>query len=182
MMRLLTIELNIFIITILLFMFLLPVFLIKHNTKLSKFLCLSIYIISLIFGLFTQARVINNTIYFDLVFDTLWGNALLNTAYFNSFNILMNLLLLFPLGTFFPLFARKKSNFLLKIGIRGLITSSAIETLQFILPINRVPEILDVITNTISAILGYLYFLFISMIIRGETNDKLSKQKNNINN
>lgn len=159
-----------------LFLFIIPIFIIKYTKKLSIILYLTTYVILLVLGLFTDVNIGKNSIDFNIFIDNKWCASKLTIAYFNPYSVLINLFLLFPLGVILPLLFKNKSKLFIKIVIIGLLSTSLIEFLQFLLPIDRSPEILDIITNTISSILGYIYYIFITRVmIRGVKSDQLSK-------
>ena len=68
----------------------------------------------------------------------------------------------------------------------GVCVGVIIETLQFILPVNRVVQLSDVVYNALSSVLGFVFMGFIFMLkmlitkIFKKTNKKHSilKQKN----
>lgn len=137
-----------------------------------------LYLIILLILVLLDVTIFNNKIHISFTITNKWFNNKLSLAYFDFTSILINLFLLFPLGCIIPCLTRKK--ILIKILLFSLFASIYIELLQFSLPINRSSELLDVLNNLISGILGYLYYLVLIKIKhRGDSNDKLSKQKNN---
>ena len=85
-------------------------------------------------------------------------------ASFEWLNIFLNLVMIFPIGAF--VFSQSKSNVLIKTILMSFLISFCIETLQFILPINRTTEILDIILNTISGIIGYIYYYLLLKVFK----------------
>lgn len=163
----------------LIFLFLFPIFLIKIQKKKLIILYSLSYFLLLFIGVLSNIEITDNTIYFSVLLTENWFNNPPSIAFFDSFLIIVNLLLLFPLGVITPLFKKTKTN-IIKVTFLGFFTSIFIEFLQFSLPIIRYPELLDIINNTFSVILGYQYYLLSTkFMFRGETNDQLSKQKNN---
>lgn len=104
-----------------------------------------------------------NTIpWFSLNF--IWAN-------FGKTNILYNLIMLFPVAGF--VFSQTTEKIFLKTILISFVLSFIIELLQFILPVYRTTEFFDIVTNTISGIIGYLYFYFVYFIIK-----KIKQKKN----
>lgn len=157
------------------FIFVIPILLMLINNRLIFGIYFFIFILSLLMGVLLDISIKDHICHFSILITTTWFSNSPIIANFDTFGIIINLLLLFPLGFILPLIIPKIT--FNKVIIFGTSTSIVIEILQFILPIIRYPELLDVLNNTISVILGYLYYLLIFKI-RGEINDKLSKQKN----
>ena len=173
---LLSLNINWVIILGFIFLFIIPLFLIKINKKILYKTYIFTYTILLFFGVLSDISIKNNTMFISLVTTEKIANNFLSISYVNIYNITINLLLFFPFGVTLPLI--NKNCTLLKLIIFSLFLSIFIEFLQFLLPIIRYPEVLDVITNIISVILGYIYYLLISKsLFRSDKNDKLSKQK-----
>lgn len=169
-----SIDLRLFFLIMFLFIFVIPLFL---KRKTFVILYLSIYFLVLSLGVFFDITLTKESISFSLLLTKIWANNPISIAYFNSLSVLINLFLLFPLGFICPIVIKKCT--IIKIIILGTVVSFTIEFLQFLLPIIRYPEVLDIINNTISVILGYMYYLLVNKIFRrGEYYDKLSQQKN----
>ena len=162
------------------FIFVAPILIIKLNKKPLTICYLFTYLLLLFLGVLLDVSIDNNSISFSLLITSKWFNNKLSIAYFDTLLIFINILLLFPLGTIFPLLKKNKLNNYLFSLIIGFSTSLLIEFLQFSLPIIRYGELLDIINNTFSVILGYQYYLLINYyFIRSEKNDRISKQKSN---
>ena len=150
-----------FIILGFIFVIIFPLIISKLNKKILWKIYFFIYFLLLLIGVFSFIKFDYQTIKFFLLIDTSYTKSW-SIASFDHFGILVNLFLLFPLGVSIPHFNRKLS--FAKIGGIGLFTSTSIEILQFILPIVRYPELLDIINNTFSVILGYTYYLLIRRV------------------
>lgn len=152
------------------FLFIVPI--VIELLKRKKFLIITyliIFLLALFLGVFTNVKIGSDSVSFSLLITNHWFNTSNFTiAYFSTFAILVNLFLLFPFGYIYPSLSKKKVKFY-QVLLAGFILAFSIEFLQFVLPIVRYPEVLDVINNTISVILGYLYYLLIKKIkSRGE--------------
>ena len=131
-----------------------------------------LFVIALCVGVFTNCSVIYPVI--KIVFKTN-GHWASEQIYFNVFNIsafdlLVNIVMLIPVGVIFTLFYYyRNSKFSIKkliicLLLIGLASGLFIETMQFILPIERTIQLSDVLLNTISCMLGGLYFLILLRI------------------
>lgn len=110
----------------------------------------------------TEVKFVGN----DLVFNfTATGNAsknfFSNFMKFNSSDFKINVLMLSPLGSLrhleYSIGENKKmttKNKLIRATLDALCLSAFIETMQMVLPINRVPDINDILLNTISGFAG----------------------------
>jgi len=79
-------------------------------------------------------------------------------------SLFYNLFMLIPVGAFVVTQTTKKR--LLKTIIISFCLSFIIELFQFILPISRYTEIFDLITNTISGVIGCLIFSTVAWITK----------------
>lgn len=160
------------------FFFILPIlFEFIENKKPYLIIYLTIYFCILILGVFTSVTLTSSRIYFDLLITKNWASNKLTIANFSPPLVIINLFLLFPLGYTYTRLSKSKSAFY-KLIFLGFLVSLFIEFCQFLLPIVRYPEVLDVLNNTISVILGCLYCLLITKIRnRGVRHDWLSKQE-----
>lgn len=136
------------------FLFIIPLLL---KNKFQYIIYISIYSIFLLFGVLTKTNISDNTISFNLLITNSWFNNYPILAYFEHLTIIINLFLLFPIGFTLPLLLNKIN--ITKPLLIGSIFSLSIEIFQFLLPIKRSPEVLDILTNTMSSILGFYYFL-----------------------
>lgn len=92
-------------------------------------------------------------------------------------DIIINSLMLFPVGTSFNFLHLKNKKFWTKIFLTiivGALIGTTIETIQFILPINRVSQISDVVFNITSTIFGCC---FSEILIKNNKNQSLKKTK-----
>jgi glycopeptide antibiotics resistance protein len=97
-----------------------------------------------------------NTIpWFSLNF--IWAN-------FGKTNVIYNLIMLFPVAAF--VISQTDKNIFLKTVLISFVLSFIIEFLQFILPVYRTTEVFDIVTNTISGIIGFAYFYFVYFIAK----------------
>ncbi len=161
------------------FLFIIPIFLFIFSKKRRLFyiLYLLLYSLLLFFGVLLEVKIYNHIITFSLTITEAWFDKNISLAFFDPLSILINLFLLFPYGVIIPKLTYKRQ--LIKVIITCIVVSIYIEFLQFSLPIKRSCELLDILNNLISGILGYLYYLLLRKIrYRSELDDKLSKQKN----
>jgi len=139
------------------FLFILPFFITRKKCLTLTYFF--IYIALLVLGVFTGISIHNNQISFSLLITNKWFNNEWIIASFGKLNIIINIFLCFPLGVA-PQVLLKKPSFLKIISI-GILFTFSIEFLQFTLPIYRNPELFDLLTNTLSVILGFYYYLII---------------------
>lgn len=87
-------------------------------------------------------------------------NAIIYLGFWQPFyiNFLGNIILFLPIGFLLPLLFRKMESFPYTV-IAGLSTSLFIEVMQ--LPQNRSSDVDDLWLNTLGALIGYLFYLFI---------------------
>lgn len=163
------------------FLFIIPIFLIQKGNRSLGYIYLYLYFLMLMPGVFLNVDISKDLISFSLLHTTKWFNNQPSLAFFDPLMIIINLLLLFPLGAIFPIISKTKKNLTPKIILLGFLVTFSIELLQFSLPIRRYPELLDIINNVISVILGYQYYLIIKLLSRGVKHDQLSKQKSYTN-
>jgi len=83
---------------------------------------------------------------------------------FDITNVLINLFMLFPLGAIFLGLKQRKP--LMKTILLAFCLSVFIEFMQFVLPINRTVEVTDILFNTISGIIGFIFFWLILKLFK----------------
>ncbi len=86
-----------------------------------------------------------------------WFSKHLSLSFYeNTLHTIINCAMLLPLGSITTqnVISNKSKHPILKSLALGLVVGTTIETLQFILPINRTPDVTDVLMNTISCGLG----------------------------
>lgn len=111
-------------------------------------------------ALFTLPRVTMNSQQITLFFETnsSWFNKKFTTVFdgTDKFHTFLNAVMLSPLGLMSVQHSKAsgKKHGLAKGLILGLITGATIETLQWALPISRVPDIYDIMLNTAGSFLG----------------------------
>ena len=76
----------------------------------------------------------------------------------------------FPVAAF--VISQTDKNMFLKTILISFVLSFIIEFLQFILPVYRTTEVFDIVTNTISGIIGFVYFYFVYFITKKVRNKK----------
>ena len=144
-----------------------------EKKKLNKWLALSmlaLFSIALICGVFSNFSKTDDYIHFYFDYSSPWASETISFNIFKigKFDLAVNLVLLFPVGVVLSLFlSYKKLRFskqLLWLFVVGLSLGLFIETMQFILPISRAIQLSDVILNTISCIIGGLYFLLCNLL------------------
>ena len=143
----------------------------RANTILS-FVLLLLFLFVLCLGVFTNCSVTYPTIKISFETNELWANEYILFNIFNltCFDLLVNSVMLLPFGVIFTLFYYYKNpNFSVKklflwLFFIGLACGLFIETMQFILPIERTIQLSDVLLNTISCFIGGLYFILLLQI------------------
>ena len=155
--HLFSIDIRLGFILAFIFLFIFPLFI--KNKKPLALTYFFIYISFLLIGVFSGISIHHNQISFNLLITNKWFNNEWIVASFGKLNIIINIFLCFPLGVILPTLLKKPS--FLKIIFIGILFTFCIEFLQFTLPIYRNPELFDLLTNTLSVILGFYYYLII---------------------
>ena len=161
----------------------------KNANKINK-VASAIGIVSFLglTALFTLPRVTMNSQQITLFFEanSSWFNKKFTTVFdgTDKFHTLLNAVMLSPLGLMSVQHSKAsgKKHGLAKGLILGLITGATIETLQWALPISRVPDIYDIMLNTAGSFLGATGMTCIEAIkskLFPET--KANKQKSLVN-
>ena len=116
-------------------------------------LVLSVYFAMLTLGVFASGTNFSNMkIHYTgqwFAKDILWS-----PLPANGWDLFINIIMLIPMGLYIGAFAEKP---LLKSLLIGFGTSFFIELMQFILPVDRLPQLSDVLINTLSSVFGCLY-------------------------
>lgn len=154
-------SLNIYLCLLLAFVFLLLIPIAIRKSK--KLICLYffVYLIALVFGVFSKIRIEDNLIHFSLLTTNRWFNNKFIFAHFDDLMVIINLFLTFPIGVVFYYLYKTDLN---RTILLGVLFSLSIELFQLSLPIIRTPEILDILTNTTGTILGFYYCLIIKKV------------------
>ena len=143
----------------------------KINMILSLVLFF-LFLIVLTLGVFTNCSVFYPSIKISFETNGVWASEYIrfNIFYLSIFDIMVNSIMLLPVGVLFTLFYYyKRQNFTIKklflwLVLLGFLCGLFIETMQFILPIERAIQLSDVLLNTISCFIGGLYFLLLLQI------------------
>lgn len=156
-----TINLTFAIILLVLSFFVIPTILLLtcYKKKALKYLSAFFFLIYFVFIMVLvlgQIGFSNNTITLLLQPNSPWFTLRFLVASFEVKNILYNLIMMFPVAFFVFGFTSKKVFY--KTIVISFCFSLFIETCQFVLPFARYTELLDVFVNTLSGVLGYLYF------------------------
>lgn len=160
-------EINLIVAIILLIVFIvvlpsIAIFVFINNARILKILSIISFVLFLIclgFLVFGNVSFKNGNIVLTLQTNNKWFSMIFLWGSFSVTNILLNIFMLFPVGAF-CLCNFKKHTFI-KTLLISFVISVTIELLQFVLPVNRSTEILDVILNTLSGAIGYLYFYLV---------------------
>ncbi len=126
----------------------------NKNAKIWVGICLSLYLSLLFIGVFSKIDIVwpNIKVYFNADYGQFCNLKNLNIITLSFSNVAINLSMFIPFGIIIYYLCKTKR--LVKTIIFSLSLSILIEILQFLLPINRVTELFDVIFNIISSILG----------------------------
>ena len=135
------------------------------------------YFLLLFLLVFGQVSIKENMFCVELIFNNSWFSLNFCVASFSLTNIFYNLIMMFPISAFiiansFSIFNNKGENkkfirfMFLKSIIFSFIVSLVIEFFQFVLPVNRTTEILDLILNTLSGVLGFVFFYGVILVYK----------------
>lgn len=139
--------------------------------RLIRNLLLSSFFIMLLIGVIGEIDFNKQTIYIGFNFSNGWFNKDIIWKFPRfKLDIIINLLMLIPIGEWALIESKRRK---LKTGIIyavvcGLGIGLIVEFLQFALPVTRSVQLSDLILNTASSIIGYLYmalFYWIKMLI-----------------
>lgn len=135
----------------------------------------AVYIVVLLCGVLSKYNIVDRDyiLYFDFGY---YSNKAINWRFWKVgiVDVLINIIMLIPIGQVIAHFVKTKSKtkVLIVLLVSGLLSGIVIETLQYILPINRSVQLSDVIFNIISVVLGGLNIWLYEWIIK-----KLFKSK-----
>lgn len=119
-------------------------------------ICLGIvYAVLLVIGTTADVSMKNHIVSIKYPNSAAWFSMRFAVLNGGIAHILINLVLLFPIGYLVYVFSSKHCFF--KTVLVSLGVSIIIETYQFILPINRSTELADLIFNTLSGVLSATY-------------------------
>lgn len=148
-----------------------------NNKKVLKIVGLTTFITyCLLLSVLVFGKVSITKTYVSVNFDNTipWFSLNFLWANFGKTNVLYNLIMLFPVSAF--VFSQTQEKTFLKTILISFVLSFIIELLQFILPVYRTTEVFDIITNTASGVIGYLYFYFVNYLAK-KIREKKSKQQ-----
>ncbi len=131
----------------------------KHILKILSIIAFILFIILLSVLVFGKVSLENGNIVLKFQTNNKWFSMYFLWGSFTKSNILLNIVMLLPVGAFI-LCLNTRHGFIKTI-LLSLLISVVIEVLQFILPIQRTTEVLDLVLNTVSGIIGYAYFYFV---------------------
>lgn len=155
--------------------FILPFFVLMiKNNKIKKILAntlLVLFVVILLVGVWGKLDF--NSQFVTINFDSSqpWCNKVVvwNFKNISNFDLIVNIIMLLPIGMYIWCFCNKKVYIkLLILLLIGVLCGSFIEFSQFVLPVQRSVQLSDVVLNTISVIagglLGWLYQMIISKL------------------
>lgn len=166
-------------------------FLLRDNfnvLKIVSIISFALYLILLATLVFGDVSTKNNMFNVKLFADANWFSMDFCWASFNYKNILYNIIMMFPISAFVLVITKsivlqynqfvkvQKKVFLLTI-LLAFCISFLIELFQFILPVSRTTEVLDLIINTFSGVLGYAFFAFLILIYKKGQSKKQTAKK-----
>ena len=142
-----------------------------RKRKTQKIFCLVIlvsFIFVLLIGVLGKIDITKQyvKIYLDFSGDFASKPINLSFAHLTTLDMFINIVMLIPIGTYFVFFNQnmrfwKMIVFSLLI---GLGVGLCIETLQFILPVQRSVQLSDIVFNSLSVMIGALYGFLLVLI------------------
>ena len=159
------ININLAIILISLLMVVLPTLLLivlkKHQKalKTTAIVFAVVYFVMLFIGTTFKFKIIDDYVLVSADFSKEWFSMRFLPYSFAKRNMLVNLVMMFPVGFLVYIFSKKHR--FIKTILLALILSFVIEFYQFMLPISRTTELTDLLFNGLSGIISasYCYFL-----------------------
>ena len=144
----------------------------ERLNKILAYCLLGLYTIALVIGVFTKASIKNGVFSIRLDYSAGWANKTIkfNILKTRKVDFLINSVLLFPIGVILSLFLSYKNKpikkQLISLLVVGFVIGLFIEFMQFLLPIARSVQLSDLLLNTISSVMGGLYFVFVNSITK----------------
>ncbi|MBQ7466765.1 MAG: VanZ family protein [Clostridia bacterium] len=140
---------------------------------MQKIVCgivVSVYVLVLLIGVLGRIDIAKQNVKIDLDFSGEFASKPINFGFSHlaTFDIVINLLMLIPIGTYFVFFNQniKIWKVVLFSLLIGLGVGLCIETLQFILPVKRSVQLSDALFNSVSVLLGAMYGLLLILTIK----------------
>lgn len=130
--------------------------------KACSIILFVVYLIAIFLLVFGTPRITKSVVRFWIYPNADWFSMRFCLASFNKRAMFLNLIMMLPISAFILAITKKdrfyfKKAFLLTILVSFLL-SVFIETMQFVLPFERTTELFDLLTNTISGVLGFCFF------------------------
>ncbi len=139
----------------------------KSKVKILTAILTILYVVVLVLGVTSKVVFDAEHVVIKFEYGTDWCNKFINWNIFSGKlgDIAINIVLLFPLGATVNVFSKGTlGKVALKCAIVGCIVGLLIECSQFVFPVTRSVQLSDVILNTLSAVLGGLYYYLICRI------------------
>lgn len=128
-----------------------------------RYIFLMFYIIVLFVGTTSDVSISDGLVHVNYSFAKIWGNKEMFWGFdsLGWFDVFSNLFMLIPIGTYIASDSKDRALWqtLFITCLWGMIVSLIIESMQYILPVNRCVEFSDTLFNTISAGIGALIIL-----------------------
>ncbi|MBQ7603120.1 MAG: VanZ family protein [Clostridia bacterium] len=126
-------------------------------------LLLAFYVLVLLIGVTGHIVFDGNVVHVDYSFTKEWGNKDMSWGFdeLSWIDFALNILMLIPIGAFIASGQKKRKVWqtIILSCLVGMLVSLGIETLQYILPVNRSVQFSDTLFNTVSAGLGAIMIL-----------------------
>ena len=139
----------------------------------------SLFILVLFAGVFGQISIDKKTVSVSFNFDGEWFSKSINTNVdlknITKFDLIINLVMLLPVGMFVVFMYRKARWWgrAILLVLFGVMSGIFIEIMQYSLPIDRYVQLTDVILNAISVVAGgviaWIYLGIIKLIRKSPT-------------
>ena len=140
----------------------------KDILRRLRHILLALYVVILFIGVTAHITIDGNILHVDYAFVKEWGDKDMFWGFDNLtfVDVALNLLMLIPIGAYIASSDkhRKVVHTILIACLVGMIISLSIETLQYILPVDRTVQFSDTVFNTISAGLGAGMILIFSRL------------------
>ncbi len=136
----------------------------KSKVKILTVILTILYAIVLVIGVTSKVVFDAKHVVIKFEYGTDWCNKFINWNIFSGTlgDIAINIVLLFPLGATINVFSKGSlGKIVLKCAIVGCVIGLLIECSQFVFPVTRSVQLSDVILNTLSTVLGGLYYYLI---------------------
>ena len=150
------------VISLILFYIIIPllVWIFARESKLGKLIVIVftvLFSVILYFGITSRISINKDLVTVAIDYSGNWCDKVikLNVLSVDIVDLIINLIMLIPIGLVVAYFLKRKVVYKLAIAaVVGLLIGLILESIQFILPVYRSPQLTDIILNMVSVVIG----------------------------